>query len=240
MRTLAFGELDASFWGVAWSPAPGAAGFVGLGDGSSGALSGAELQGVGERGDWHLDGDGLQLTASPAEGDTAVIEATGFDQLCRVRGRAVLGGIEREIDCIGRRGAHGEGVNLDRYEAVRDLCAWFEPGDGLALVALRPRKSRGQDADLIDAAVFDPERTLVIAQPRLSTTYTGDGRPLRAGLELWLGDEDEEQYPRRATGEAAGDGAAGALEGYDVRARPFRWRSRGRVGVGIYLLARRR
>jgi hypothetical protein len=130
-------------------------------------------------------------------------------------------------------------VNLDRFESVRDVSAWFEPADGLALVAMRPRKARGQDSDLITAVLLDPEKPPAIVDPRLSTTYTAEGRPVRAGVELWLGEEEEEQYARRVTGEAIGEGAAAVIHRFEVRAQPFRWHSRGRDGAGLYVLARR-
>ena len=86
------------------------------------------------------------------------------------------------------------------------------PRTGLSVVALRPRKARGQDADVVSAVALEPEGQLAIEDPRLSTTYAGDGRPLRVGLELWVsaGDDDEEQYPRRASGETLGVAATGA------------------------------
>jgi hypothetical protein len=165
---------------------------------------------------------------------------SGFDQLCRVRGRAGIDGTEREIDCLGRRGSHGDGIKLEKFDSVRDVSAWFGPVDGLAVVALRPRKARGQDSDLLEVAVLDPEATSPVEDPRMSTTYTSAGQPLRAGFELWLaGEEEDSQYPRRAAGEAAGPGASARCGGLHVLAQPFRWHSRGRDGAGLYLLARR-
>jgi hypothetical protein len=85
--------------------------------------------------------------------------------------------------------------------------------------------------------VFDSDAPHAINDPRLSTTYTAAGRPLRAGVELWLGDDEDQQYSRRALGEAAGPGATGRAGRFEVRAQPFRWQSRGRDGAGVYLLA---
>jgi hypothetical protein len=242
LRTVAFAALDASVWGVAWVAAPEQRSFVALGAGERSGTAAAALHGHGDGDEWRLDGPGVELSASPTGAAVAAAGAgdgSSFDQLCRVRGRVVLDGSERELDCMGRRGAHGHGVKLDRFESVRDVSAWFAPSDGLALVALRPRKSRGQDSDLVEVAVLDPEATAPVTDPRLSTTYTAGGQPLRAGVELWLGDEEEEQHPRRATGEAVGAGAGAKIDGFEVRAQPFRWHSRGRDGAGVYLLARR-
>jgi hypothetical protein len=240
-RTLVFGELDASVWGAAWFHGPGQQGFVGLGLGDRRITPAASLRDGGESGDWRLEGEGVELTTFATGAALAASGAdrpSGFDQLCRVRGSVMLDGAELEVDCSGRRGAYAEGFDVDRLESVRDISAWFEPADGLALVALRPRRSRGQESDLITAVVFDSDVPHTITDPRLSTTYSAAGQPLRAGVELWLGDDEEEQYPRRALGEAVGDGATGHVAGFEVRAQPFRWQSRGRDGAGLYLLAR--
>jgi hypothetical protein len=242
-RTLAFGAIDMSFWGVAWMHGTGPEVFVGVGAGDRAITAAAALHDGGESEDWRLEGDGIELTASSngiGVEPSAAEPASGFDALCRVHGRLLLDGAERDIDCIGRRGAYAQRSDVERLESIRDVSAWFEPADGLALVALRPRKSRGQDSDLVTAVVFDPDTRHTVDDPRLSTTYTASGQPLRAGLEFWLGDDDEQQHPRRALGEAAGAGAAGQVGRFDVLAQPFRWQSRGRDGAGVYLLARQR
>jgi hypothetical protein len=248
VRTVAFGSLEAGVWGVAWVPDPRGPGFVCVGAAGDAVASSAVLRGEEPESDWRLEADGAELTAAaagaavPAMGPDGV--SAGFDQLCRVTGTFVLDGAQRTVDCLGRRGARATALDLDRFTSVRDVSAWFEPGDGLALVALRPGKSRGQESDVITAAVLDPEGSPPVAEPRLSTTYAADGRPARAGLELWLasdnGDQDDAtQYPRRAAGEAVGPYAAATVGGLDVQARLFRWHSRGQDGAGVYLLGRR-
>ena len=121
------------------------------------------------------------------------------------------------------------------------MSTWFEPDEGLALMAFRARKAKSHDGDVVTAAVLGPERAAPVEDPRLTTTYDAGGWPIRAGLELWLaGEGEEEQFPRRASGEAAGARAQSAAGELDLRAEPFRWHSRGRDGAGIYILARRR
>jgi hypothetical protein len=111
----------------------------------------------------------------------------------------------------------------------------------MALTSFRPRKAKAHDRDLLAAAVITPDGSAAVEDSRLSTTYSEGGWPVRAGLELWLdGEEPEQQYPRRASGEATGVQAEALAEGLELRARPFRWHSRGRDGAGMYLLARRR
>ena len=108
------------------------------------------------------------------------------------------------------------------------------------MLALRPRKTRGHSRDAITAVVLDPEHPAPVTDPRLSTTYTASGVPARAGLELWIAtDEEEEHHLLRAAGEATGAGARAIEHGLELWAGPFRWHSRGQDGAGVYLMARR-
>jgi hypothetical protein len=153
-----------------------------------------------------------------------------------VRGRLTLNGVEREVDCLGRRSERT--AELDEVDSLRDVSAWFEPDEAMAVVALRPPRARGHDADAITAAVLGPESTGAVADPRFSTTYDRAGAPIRSSFELWLG-QAEDEYPRRAAGEAIGPRASHRYGGIDVQASLFRWHSRAREGAGVYILARR-
>ena len=230
MRMLAFGDADSRVWGVAWR------GLVCVGAGETSQRRAARLEGAEETADWRLLGEGVELTASPVA--DAVVQAEGFDQLCRIHGSFELEGAVHTVHSLGRRGARADG-RLDSSESVRDVCAWFEPDAGLALVAARPQGADGQEADLLVAAVLDLDGAAAVADPRLSTTYGAAGRPARAGLELWLSD-GENEFPVRAAGEALGASVAASEDDLEVRAELFRWHSRGREGAGVYLLAQRR
>jgi hypothetical protein len=241
LRTFAFGDLEAGVWGAAWI-AGGAEPAVGVGTGDATSAQPVALQGDGEAEDWRADGDGVELVVSPAGASVAAAAGNGgFDQLCRVSGAFTLTGGEHRIDCLGHRGARDARRGLEDYDSIRAVAAWFEPEDGLALTALRPRKFRGHDDDDVAAAVLDPADPRAVADPRLSTTYTAAGLPARAGVELWL-DEPEEsedpQYPRRAVGEAVGPSLRLRSGGVEVLAELFLWHTRGRDGAGVYLLAR--
>jgi hypothetical protein len=244
---LTFGDLDGGTWGAAWG---GATPFFAVGDADMDAVvASAEIDGVDDAEDWRLAADGADLTispeglASPASADDVAL--AGFDQLCRVRGRiAAVDGAIRELDCLGRRGARAQLPDPRRFESVRDVSAWFGPDDGIVLSAARPRRAAGHAGDLVTATVFDPEGPLVVADPRLSTTYTSAGWPSRVGLELWLddpGSDDESggaQYPRRIAGEGSGGRAVGSVDQLEIRATRLRCHARGRDGAGVYLLAR--
>jgi hypothetical protein len=237
LRIVTFGDLVAGLWGAVWSaPQPAFA----LGSLEQQLSGSATLDASDEDGEWRISGDGVELVVSPV--GEVVHNATfdGFDQLGRVRGQVALAGAEVAVDVLGRRGARFA-LELREAGSVRDVSSFFEPDQGLALTAVRPRKTRGHDRDLVAAAVLDVGSEHEVSDPRLSTTYTADGVPARAGLELWLSDdEDAEQYPRRAAGEAVGAGVATGDADLEVRAEGFRWHSRGTEGSGVYLLMRPR
>jgi hypothetical protein len=223
MRTIAFGDLDAGVWGAVWDR------FTTAG----GAVYAATIEGEDAGSDWTISGSGIEIVVS-AEGEaTAAAEAIGgFDQLCRVRGRYD----DHEVDCLGRR-ATRDLINLDKIDSVRDVSAWFDGEVAVALTALRPRRAKGHEGDVVTAAVFEEGHWVAVEDPRLSTTYDRGGAPTRTTLELWLASEEEE-YPRRAAGEATGMAATEGPSG--VRAWLFRWHTRGRDGTGVYLLVKGR
>lgn len=237
LRTVAFGDLDARLWGCVQAGAEGVATV-----GSTKARSEADTVTVAVEGSsatraWRVAGSGLELTVAAASPPASSAEPEGFDQLCRVRGQARLGGREQGVDCLGWRSARS-GLELARLDSVRVLAAWFADEEGMSLSALRPAGARGHDRDAVHANWFEPAGPLAVAEPRLSTTYARGGLPLHAGVELWLQAEDEqEQYPRRAQGDAVGVSARLQHDATELLACPLRWHSRGSEGTGIYLLS---
>ncbi len=223
MRSLAFGDYDAGIWGAAWGPFALVATFAG-------EFASPTLTTEGDS--WKLVADGVELVASPL--------ADGLEQPCRVSGRATVGGSELSLECFGRR-AERDGVELTGHESVREVSAWFEPDVALELVAVRPPKARGHDADMVSAVLLEEGHALQVADPRLSTTYGADGLPASVNLELWIeGEGEDEQFPRRVAGEIAGARVRRELDGVVVDAAPFRMHARGRDGLGAYLLMRAR
>lgn len=239
MRSLAFGDLATGVWGAAWAAGDGASPFVCLGALDAVSVPSARIEGAGSDAEWRLVSEGASLAISPLADAVTVLgadeEPLGFEQLCRVEGRFAVNGAEYDARCLARRGERSDSV--DGLDSVRDVCALFEPADGLAVVSLRPRKGRGHDRDAVSAAVLDAEASAPVADPRFSTTYGAGGRPIRSSFELWVG-EAENEYPRRAAGEALGPYASGVDGGLEVQASLFRWGSRGRDGAGVYILAR--
>jgi hypothetical protein len=247
LRTLAFGDLEGTVWGAGWfSDADAdAVTILGAGGGQPTVVTGDAPTEHAPDEDWHLDGAG-QLVVTPAAEAVALQvpqdQFDGYDQLCRVTGRLNLDGGEHEVDCLGVRSWFPGPIDVERYDSIRAISTWFEPDEAIAVTAFRARKAKGHDGDLIAAAMIGPEHSTAVDDPRLSTTYEAEGWPLRAGLELWLPspEDSEQQYPRRAAGEALGARAHAQTATLDLRAEPFRWHSRGRDGAGMYILARRR
>jgi len=223
IRTLTFGDLESGTWGAAWQLTDGSFGLVG-------DLNASLTD------DWRLVGEGVELEVI-ADGVRSELE-DGFDELVTVQGRIE----ERPVQCLGRRGER-RSLELADYESIRDVSAWFAADDGVALLAARPRRSRGHEAELLTVSAFETGRSLPIADPRLSTAYDADGSPSRAGLELWLeqpDDTEEETHhpPYRAAGEAASAPATAATGSFSVEGRLFRWHWRGKDGAGVYVIVR--
>ncbi len=249
-RTLTFGHLETAVWGVVWDLDDGR-GFALVADGADQVWlePAAAVRGSDERGTWELAANGLELQAV-AESEPAPVDG-GFDQLTRIQGTVTISGGELSIDCLGRRGAR-DAVRLTELESLRDVTACFEPDQGMAVFAARPRGAVSHADDLLSASAFQEGHALLVEDPRLSTTYLADGLPVRASLELWPPHPDEDQAtsegpeeppaPRaqRAAGEAIGPRARSEIDGLDVDAALFRWHSRGRQGAGVYVLARAR
>jgi hypothetical protein len=183
----------------------------------------------------------FEAAGPPAELDAAepavrAGELPGYEQLCHVHGTVRLGAQTHEVRCRGQRG-HSWGVpDFDRIAAWRMLGAWLEDGTGVVLRAVRPMDAAAHGDESNWAAVLGAGGNLRVDDPRLSTTYDDAGRQQRAGLELWVGEEDS--YPRRAAGEVL-CGSTVDLGPLRLDCAFVRWRMGGRSGVGRYDVLRR-
>ncbi len=239
LQTVVFADLEAGLWGVAWGSPAGSLGLGQLQTGSAATGTGVSFDGAAGEDDWGLTGDVGELTISPLTDAVSSTPHGGFDQLCEVQGRLSTGA-EQELRAIGVRTVRSA-IDPTKVQSLRDACVWFAPDDGLALTALRPSGARGHDHDLVLGSVFEPDRVTSVADPRLSTTYSADGAPARASLELWISsDDDASEYPRRAAGETVGARITLRADGFDLSAHAMRWHSRGRDGIGAYVLAQPR
>jgi hypothetical protein len=192
---------------------------------------------AGRGGGFELD---LEALTPPLEMEAGGVR--GYEQVCRVEGTVALGDGERRVSCLGQRG-HGWGaVDWERIALARTVSAWWDPGHALALSAVRPAGAEHHDQEQLTAYLVEARgdgeaaEVRAVNQPRLSTTYDAEGRHRRAGLELWLAEDDE--VPRRAAGTAA-CGTTLELGRLRLDCAFFDWRMEGRSGVGRYDVLRR-
>lgn len=161
----------------------------------------------------------------------------GYEQLCRVRGTLRHDGRRWEIDCLGQRGHQWGAPDWEQLALARTVALWREDGVGVALASVRPAAASDHEGELAIGALLGDTAATPIADPRLSTTVDGDGRQLRAGLELWITDDDD-AMPERAAGEAV-CGTTLDLGRLRLDAAFFHWRMNGHRGVGRYDVLRR-
>jgi len=194
-----------------------------------------------------LDGDAagfdlrFQAISTPAvlDADGPVAQAggmEGYEQVCSVAGQVRHGGRVHPVRCLGQRG-HGWGTpDWSRIELARTLSAWMGADRAITLTAVRPAKAKHHDEEAVGGFLIDGGEPLAIFDPRLSTTYDGELRQRRAGLELWMSEEGG--HARRAAG-AALCGTTIDLGELRLDSAFFAWRMEGRVGTGRYDVLRR-
>jgi hypothetical protein len=166
---------------------------------------------------------------------------TGFEQACRVTGSATIADRRVTVDALGQRGHSWGAPDWDRIALARTVAAWLGDELAISLTAIRPAGAKHHEDERVAATVLDrdpetgAERAAMALEPRLSTTYDGDGRQRAAGLELYM---DEEGVPRRAAGEVV-CGTTLDLGRLRLDCAFFRWRMEGREGFGRYDVLRR-
>lgn len=236
LRSLAFGDPAGGTWGAVVQ--------LGQDVALASCAGAAHVRLSAEGGLWRVDGEGISLAVepapapvpAPAPAEPAPDSPQGPrapHERCRVTGR-LPGPGGSDVDLPGVR------ISLADDEAgpvgsARAFYAWFPDDRALALLALRPPRARDHEADRTAATMFEPEQVVAVSEPRLSTTYGSDGNPRRASLELWV-QEGEEEYPRRAAGEARDRALQDVLGGLRLTAVPMLCHGRGEDGAGVYLL----
>jgi hypothetical protein len=197
-----------------------------------------------------FDGDGAGFTArfealaapmefgpeSPAARAGGV---EGYEQLCAVEAEVRTGGRARELRCLGEREHSWGAPHWDDIARAGTVSAWLADDRAIALRTVRPAGAEGHEDEAVSAVLVDTDPTapddgaavVSVSEPRLSTTYDGEGHQRRAGLELWVGEEDA--MPRRAGGRAL-CGTTLELGRLRLDSAFFAWRMEGREGVGRY------
>ena len=156
----------------------------------------------------------------------------GYEQLCRVEGRA--GG--RSLRGLGQRGHTWGNPDWDKIALTRAVGAWFDDGSGLALALVRGAKASSHADEAAWGASFGPAGAFEVDEVRLSTTTDEAARQIRAGLELWL--ERDDEYPHRGQGDVV-TGSTLELGALRLDVAFFRWHVEGRTGIGRYDVLRR-
>ena len=156
----------------------------------------------------------------------------GHERLCRVRGTAA----GRPIDCLGQRGRSWGTADWGEIALTRSLGAWLDEGPSVVYSAVRPAGAKSHAEEAQWGALLDADGAVAMADPRISTTYDGDGHQRRAGLELWVGEDDD--YPRRGAGQVL-CGSSVELGSLRLDLAFFGWTLDGREGVGRYDVLRR-
>jgi hypothetical protein len=174
------------------------------------------------------------LTADDPVARTGGME--GYEQLCRVTGSVSHGGRTYQLRCLGQRGQLWGKPDWGRIELSRTLSAWLGDDSGLTLTAVRPAKAKGHLDEAVSSFLFEGGEPVHVAEPRLSTTYDGELRQRRAGLELYVSEESE--HAHRMAGEVL-CGTTLDLGEQRLDSAFFGWRMAGREGVGRYDVLRR-
>ncbi len=183
----------------------------------------------------------FEALSAPAvlDGDAAVAQiggTVGYDQTCMVTGSVSHGGRSYGVRCLGQRGHQWGTPDWGGIELARSLSAWMGPERAVTLTAVRPAKAKHHDDEAVAAFLVDRGEPRAVFDPRLSTTYDGELRQRRAGLELWMSEEGG--HAHRAAGEVV-CGTTVELGELRLDSAFFQWRMEGRSGTGRYDVMRR-
>jgi len=187
-------------------------------------------------GDGPFEVHGVEVGAMDLEplGDAVML---GSDQrrewVCRARGKAPGGAM---IDgygtvALGPTGLGGTALRRDLWVCVDEDLAFLASAE-----RRHARDGHGDEKLAVIVARGSPLEPSAIADPRLSTSYGADGQVLRAGLELWEGEDAGERERSRALRLAGEAVASGELERTSVAFMV--WRHAGREGIGCYAIER--
>lgn len=183
---------------------------------------------------WSGDGAAIDLALAATSAPVTVAAVggmEGYEQLVRATGTIDVGGRRLAVDAPGQRSRSWGTPDWRDLELTRSIAIWLGDGDGVTLHAARPAGAGGHDEETVSAALILAGEPAPIADPRISTTYDGDGHQRRAGLELWASEEDD--HPHRVAGEVL-CGSTLDLGPLRLDVAFFSWHAEGRDGTGRY------
>jgi hypothetical protein len=188
----------------------------------------------GQEAVWEVRAADSVVIFSAAAGGAESAPGDGSLELCEVRGTAFTATAGHELNCAGVRL-----VTETAFESLRLVAAWFPSGAGVALAAVRPPGANGHEQDRVRAILTGSDEGVSLFDPRLSTTYGGDGVPRRFGVELWLGEnEDAELQLRRFAGEAERPASSLSCDGLSAQCQMLAAHDGNASGPGVYILVR--
>ena len=224
---LAFATGDGGQWGVAAGGDPAQI-VLGRPEASGPVAVDAGRLARGPDGQWAVRRNGDEVAAVEQPADVTGENADPDLSLVRTSGAEEGAGI-----------VYAGRPELEA-ESVRMLFAWFPEDRTVGLVSVRPPKAKGQDRDEMSVACRGEPTGNTVFDPRLSSTYGDQGLLRRVGVELWLGEtEESDLHSLRVAGEASRAVARVDLHGAVLQAQPFLAHSRGRSGIGVYVLIAR-
>jgi hypothetical protein len=154
-----------------------------------------------------------------------------YEQLCEVQGKATVRGRELALRCRGRRQHFWGAYDWERLERWRSLYAVGNGDAGVTVVSARPAGSAGHGDELQGAfLVTGFDKPVPFEEVRISTVFTSDHLPGKAGVELFM---EGDEYPSRVSGEAL-CGTSVELGEEAVSLSFFRWSIDGREALGAY------
>jgi len=183
---------------------------------------------------WELRTADSVVALRPADGGAVSRPADGSLELCEVRGTVTAAAASHELDCAGVRLVTDTG-----FESLRLVAAWFPRGTGVALLAVRSPGAKGHEQDRVRAVLIGAGEGLSLFDPRLSTTYGGDGAPRRFGIELWLGENEEAELQlRRFAGAAEPPAGSLSCDGLSAQCQVLAAHDMEAPGPGLYPVVR--
>jgi hypothetical protein len=221
--TIAFADAAAEVAGVAL-PAIGTLLCVG-----GELIAAATPQLSGGASAWTLQAPGAYALSLEGLADATMLADGSMIWLCRARGVVE----ERELDALA---TITQVPAAEPFELERSLSVTLDHEISFALLSHRPRGAAGHGEEQLEAVVFrgDPPVSSVVAQPRLSTTYDGEGLPRHAGIELW--EQEESEYALRIAGESLTSGELLHADGARSRVVFMAWHHASHHALGSYTL----
>lgn len=184
-----------------------------------------------------LDGASVRVELTPIGVPIALRgERAGSEQLsvCRVLGDLRIGGESRQVSCLGIRTEEAGAPDDGEVGLTRSIAVAFSDGGILALRAARPAGAGAHDTEEVVAALAGPDAEPVeVPEALLSTQYDGEGRQVRATVELWPQRDSVPHPARRAAGRIV-CGTSLSLGERRLDIAIFRWSMEGRPGLGRY------